>query len=95
MAAHLGGDVGGQPRSPVDHRQNHPGQRQLRVQPCAHQLDRVQQLGQALERVVLALDRHEHAVGRRERVHGQRPQRGRAVDEDEVVAVPRRRERGR
>ena len=61
----------------------------------AHELDRVQELRQALERVVLALHRHEHAVGRREGVHGQRPQGGRAVDEDEVVALPRRRERGR
>ena len=47
----------------------------------------LQELRQALERVVLRLHRHEHAVGGRERVDGQRPERGRAVEEDEVVAV--------
>ena len=40
---------------------------------------------QPLERVVLGLHRHEHAVGGGERVDGQRAERRRAVEEDEVV----------
>ncbi len=35
------------------------------------------------ERVILDACRHEHPVGRRQRVHRQRPQRRRAIDEDE------------
>ena len=45
------------------------------------------------ERVVLRLHRHEHAVGRGERVDRERPERRRAVEEDEVVAVAARGER--
>ena len=39
-----------------------------------HQLDGVQQLGQALERVVLALDRDEHLAGGDQRVEGEQPE---------------------
>ena len=58
---------------------------EARVEPAADQVDRLHQLAQPFERVVLGLHRHEHAVGGGERVHGQRPERGRAVEEDEVV----------
>ena len=47
----------------------------------------MEELRQAFERVVLRLHRHEHAVGRGERVDRQRPERRRAIEEDEVVAV--------
>ena len=46
-----------------------------------------------LEGVVLALDRHDHVVGRGQAVHGQQPERRRAVDEHEVVLVADRVER--
>ena len=52
-------------------------------------LMRGDQLGQSLQRVVLALDRDEHGVGGGQRVDGQQPERRRAVDED-VVVVGRR-----
>ena len=57
------------------------------------QLDRLHELRETLERVVLRLHRHEDAVGRGERVHGERPERRRAVEEDEVVLLAARRER--
>ena len=44
---------------------------------------------ETLERVVLALDRDDHVVGRREPVDRQQPERRRAVDEHEVVVVAR------
>ena len=60
------------------------------------EVDRLHELREALERVVLGLHRHDHAVGRGERVDGQRPERRRAVEEDEVeaVGVPRAPRRG-
>ena len=79
-----------EPGASVDHRQQHSGDRQPRVQARADELDRVEELGETLERVVLALHGNEHAVGRGERVHGQRAERRGAVDEDERVRRPPR-----
>ena len=62
----------------------------MRVEPATDQLHRAQQLRQPLECVVLRLHRHEHAVGGGEGVDGQRPERGRTVEENEVVAVASR-----
>ena len=59
----------------------------LRVEVAAHQLDGAQQLLQALQRVVLALDRDQHLGRRHERVDGQQAERRRAVDEDVVQVV--------
>ena len=52
-----------------------------------HQRDVAEQLAQTLERVVLALDRDDHVVGRGEPVDRQQAERRRAVDEGEVVVV--------
>ena len=43
--------------------------------------------GEALEREVLRLHGHDHAVGRDQRVDGQRPERRRAVEQDVLEAV--------
>jgi hypothetical protein len=48
-------------------------------------LDRVDQVGQAFEGVVLALHRDDHAVGGAQAVEGEQRQGRRAVDQDEVV----------
>ena len=55
----------------------------------ADQLDGREQLPEALERVVLALDRDEHAVSRGQGIDGEQAERGRAVEQHGVV---RRRE---
>ena len=60
---------------------------QARVQVRLDQLDRLQQLAQALQRVVLALDRDEHLASHDERVDRQQPQARRAVDEHVVDAL--------
>ena len=47
----------------------------------------LQQLAEALQRVVLALDRDQHLVDRRHRVDREQAERRRAVDQDVVVVV--------
>ena len=47
----------------------------------AHLLDRLEKLAEALQREELALQRHQHRVGRRHRVDGQEVQRRRAIDQ--------------
>ena len=90
MPAQLPLDLRREPRAPVDHRQQDPRDREPRVEPRLDEVDRAEQLREALERVVLGLHRHEHAVGGGERVDGQRAERRRAVEEDERVRVGRR-----
>ena len=86
MLPHVGLDLTSQASPPVDHRQQDSCNGQARIEPRAHELDRVEQLREALERVVLGLHGHEHGIGGGERVHGQRAERRRAVDEDQREA---------
>ena len=55
-----------------------------------HQVDVAQQLAEPLQRVVLALDRHQHLAGGVQAVDGEQAERRRAVDEDVVVVVEHR-----
>ena len=64
-----------------------PAIERLRVEPRLDQVDRLHELREALERVVLGLHRHDHAVGRGERVDRQRAERRRAVEQHEVEAL--------
>ena len=91
VRADLALDVLGELRARVVHRQQHPRDRQPRVELALDQVERVEQAGQALEREVLGLHRDDHAVGGDERVDRQRAERRRAVEQDERVA---RRARG-
>ena len=52
----------------------------------SHEIDGGEQLGQPFKCVVLTLQRDEHRIGGRERIHGQEAERWRTVDEDHVVA---------
>jgi hypothetical protein len=45
------------------------------------------------QRVVLALDRDQHRIGRRQRIERQQAERRRRVDQDELVAPAQRRQR--
>ena len=82
----LGGDVGGQVRSGVVHRQHDAIEREVRVQVITDEIDGGKQLGQALECVVLTLERDQDRVGGGQGVDGQEPERRRAIDEDDVVS---------
>ena len=53
---------------------------------CRDLLDRLQQLAQAFEREELALQRHQHGIGRRHRIQRQQVERRRAVDQHIAVA---------
>src|SRR4029077_19536194 len=93
VLAHLGLDVCGQPRAAVDHRQEHPADREPRIQACLDEVDRVHELREALQCVVLRLHGDQHAVGSRERVDRQRPERRGTVEEDEGVPLGPARQR--
>ncbi len=58
----------------IVHRQDDSLSCRAGVEVAADEVDRGQELAEALERVVLALQRDEHAVSGRERVHGEQPQ---------------------
>ena len=56
----------------------------------AHAAHRADEIGEAFEREVLAVQRNQHGVGGDERVEREQPERRRAVDEDVVVLVAHR-----
>src|SRR5690606_21653963 len=77
----------------VVHRQQHTVDLQARIDVTLDEADRVQELGQPLQGVELALDRDQHGVRRGEGVQRQQPERGRAVHQDEVVPLAHRLQR--
>ena len=87
VAPHLGGDVRREAGAAVDHRQQHAGDPELRVQPGLDEVDRLDDLREPLERVVLGLHRDHDPIRRGKGVDGQRPERRRAVEQHEVEAL--------
>ena len=67
------------------HGEDDPVHLEARVRAGAHELDRLQHVGEPLERVVLALERDDDALRRDEPVQREEPERGRAVDDDVLV----------
>ena len=66
--AHFVHDLVGQLRAAVIHGHDDALHGQLRVQALVAHLDAAHEVGNTLERIVFALHRDEHAVGRDERV---------------------------
>ena len=62
------GDLSREVEAGVVHREQHAVDRQVRVDAPLDEVDGVQQLREPLERVVLALERNQQRVGRREHV---------------------------
>ena len=87
MVAHLADDLIGELGAGVVHHAHDRADLELRVQVAPDEVDVAQQLAESFERVVLALDRDEHLLGRAEPVDGEQAERRRAVDEDVVVVV--------
>ena len=77
----------------VEHGEDHALERQIAVEAAADELDGAQQGPEPFQRVVLALQRNQHAVRRHESVEREQPQRRRAVDEHEVVVAAHRLQR--
>ena len=63
MGADLVCDLGREPRTAVEHGQQHGAQPEVAVEFALDQVDGAHQLGDALERVVLALDRNQDFAG--------------------------------
>jgi hypothetical protein len=81
IIGHLSAQV--EPR--VVHRQQHAIEREWRIEVLLHEANGVQQLRDALERVVLALDRDDDAVGRRQHVQRDEPERWGTIEEHVLV----------
>src|SRR3989304_713904 len=71
----------------VIHGEKHAFYDESRIQVLFDKLDGVHESGQALERVILALNRDQHAVGRGQRVNGKQSERRRAVNEDVFIII--------
>src|SRR3954447_24567343 len=80
-------------RSAVVHGRQDPLDPDVRVEVLADHAQRVLELDEAAKRQVLALDRYDHAARGDERVDRQQAERGRRVDDDEVVIRQHGRER--
>src|SRR5260370_1238235 len=70
----LGGDLPREVEARVIHREQHAQNGQVRIDATLDQMDCIQQLRKALKRVILALERYQQRVGRREHVEGNEPQ---------------------
>src|SRR5438128_349261 len=87
---HLPGEV----VAGVEHGEHDAFHLQLGLERRLDQVDGAQERSEPFQRVVLALQRHQDAVGGDERVDGQEPQRRRAVDEDVLGRAAQRLGRG-
>jgi hypothetical protein len=87
-------DLGLQRDARVEHHPQQADELQVPVQVGMHLLDRVDQVGQAFEREVLALHRHDHAMGAAQPVERQHAETGRAIDQHEVIVCINRLQRG-
>ena len=78
VAAHLLAEI----RALVVHREQHAFDAKGGIERNAYAFDRRHQLGDPLEREVLAIERNQDGVGRDETVERQQAERRRRVDED-------------
>ena len=83
LVEHVAREVG----PAVVERRQQPEDAEVAVELEADRGDDLDEVGQALHRVVLRLDRDDHPVRRDEPVDGQQAEVGRAIDEDVVVAL--------
>ena len=85
MLGQLGRDLLGQRRARIEHRPQQADDVDARIQRAAHLAQRGHQVGQAFERIVLALHRDDDAIGGSQPVQGQQVQRRRTVEQDVVI----------
>ena len=86
-APYVAGHLLTQPGPRVRHGQQDTLDLELRIQSGLNAPHRRHQLGQPLEREVLAVERYQHRMRRHERIQGQQPQRRGRVDEDVVMPL--------
>src|SRR5256886_7571573 len=83
ITVHLIADLESQARPSVEHREHDAPDREAWIQALADELDGLEQMGEPLKRVELALQGHEDPVGGRECVDRQQAERRGAVDDHE------------
>ena len=88
MRPHLVHDLIRKAQARVVHGQQNAFHFKGRVELVLDNLDGIQQFAQPFQSEVLALNGHHHAVGCGQRIQGEQPEAGRAVEHDEVVVVP-------
>src|SRR5512140_578469 len=88
----VGDDLAREVKAGVVHGEQDALDGQVGINGLLDSVDRIEELRQSLESVVLALDRDENGVGCGEHVDGEEAQRWRAVDEYVVVAIDNGRE---
>ena len=86
IAPHFVDDVRREARAGIEHRHQHAGDVERRVQAALDSIDRRHQLTESLQRQELTLDRDDDRPRGRQRVDRQQPQRGWAVDQHDVIA---------
>ncbi len=80
-------DLQREARASVEHRQDDAKDFEASVESLPYELDGLDEVGQALERVELALQRNEHPIGSGERVDSQETQGRWAIDDDVVESL--------
>ena len=85
MAAHVRGHEVAEIVALVEHGEDDALDLETRIEMTLYALDGADEVAQSLERVELALQRHENRIRRHQRIEGQQPQRGRAVDQHVIV----------
>ena len=73
MAPDFLGHLMGEVVADVEHGEKNPFDLQPRIEGLFDQTDRLEQLSQAFEGIVFALQRNEDGMGGRQRVDGQKP----------------------
>ena len=91
---HVVGDLLAEVRAFVDHREEHAIDVERGVERGADAAHRADEIGEAFEREVLAVQRNQHGVGGDERVQREQAERRGAIDEDVIVLVAERRDEG-
>jgi hypothetical protein len=87
VGSDLVSDLRGEAGPRVIHCEDDAERAEGRVEHLPHELQSAPELAQPIERVVLTLDRYKNAIGRRQRVYGEKAERRRAVHEDVVECV--------
>src|SRR5215468_597224 len=80
-------DLQGHTGAPIKHGEHDASDVKRGVQPLAYEPDRLEQVGESLERIELALERNDHALGSDERVDREEPERRRTVDDRPALIV--------
>lgn len=78
----------GQIRPVVKHGKENPFDPQGMSEGFADAVDSIHEFGDAFQCKKLALNRHQHRIGRHQGVQSEKVQGWRAIDQDEVVSVP-------